>query len=207
MLRKSESYYYRNFIECVELGCKAAVMLDQSLNEFHPETLSQKLDEMHEIEHAADMKKHEMKGVLVKEFIAPIEREDILSLSQCIDEVTDKIEDVLLYVYMNNVQSIRPEALKFTKSIIKCCDTLKELMEEFMEFKKSKKINDCLIKINDLEEEGDKLYIAAMRNLHTQETNPLEIIAWKQIFYYLEKCSDACEDVADVVESVIMKNS
>lgn len=207
MLRKSESYYYRNFIECVEFGCKAAVMLDQSLTEFHPETLSQKLDEMHEIEHAADMKKHEMKSVLVKEFIAPIEREDILSLSQCIDEVTDKIEDVLLYVYMNNVQSIRPEALKFTKAIIKCCDTLKELMEEFMEFKKSKKINDCLIKINDLEEEGDKLYIEAMRNLHTDEVNPLEIIAWKQIFYYLEKCSDACEDVADVVESVIMKNS
>lgn len=50
-VEKSESYYYRNFIECVELGCKAAVMLDQSLNEFHPETLSQKLDEMHEIEH------------------------------------------------------------------------------------------------------------------------------------------------------------
>lgn len=207
MSRKSDSYYFQNFITCVEYACEAAVMLDRVLTDFHPSQLSVTLAEMHKIEHSADIKKHEMKAVLVKEFIAPIEREDILSLSLCIDEVTDKIEDVLLYVYMNNVQKVRPEAIEFTSSIIKCCQTLKELMEEFQDFKKSKKINACLVKINDLEEEGDRLYIEAMRNLHLNEADPLEIMAWKQIFYYLEKCSDACEDVADVVESVIMKNS
>jgi len=207
MSRKTDSYYYKNFISCTEYACEAAIMLDRVMSDFHPDQVSEILEEMHKIEHTADIKKHEMKSVLVKEFIAPIEREDILSLSQCIDEVTDKIEDVLLYVYMNNVQKIRPEAIEFTKAIIKCCHTLKELMEEFQDFKKSKKINDCLVRINDLEEEGDRLYIEAMRNLHLNEANPLEIMAWKQIFYYLEKCSDSCEDVADVVESVMMKNS
>ena len=58
-----------------------------------------------------------------------------------------------------------------------------------------------------LEEEGDRLFIESMRRLHAEVTDPIEIIAWREIYVYLEKCCDACEHVADVVESVIMKNT
>ena len=75
---------------------------------------------------------------LVKAFITPIEREDIAALSHDIDEVTDKIEDVLIRVYINNVQQIRPEALRLLDTVIECCDALHELMQEFPNFRKSK---------------------------------------------------------------------
>ena len=165
------------------------------------------LDELHRIEHDADKKKHEMMAVLVKAFITPIEREDIILLSQSIDEVTDKIEDVLIRIYINNVQQIRPEALAFIKVIIRCCEALKEVMEEFADFRKSKTLHGLIIEINALEEEGDRLFIESMRRLHAEVTDPIEIIAWREIYVYLEKCCDACEHVADVVESVIMKNT
>ena len=206
MSKKSDSYYFQNFIECVECGCQAAKMLEDNLNHFDTGLLQDKLDELHRIEHDADKKKHEMMAVLVKAFITPIEREDIILLSQSIDEVTDKIEDVLIRIYINNVQQIRPEALAFIKVIIRCCEALKEVMEEFADFRKSKTLHGLIIEINALEE-GDRLFIESMRRLHAEVTDPIEIIAWREIYVYLEKCCDACEHVADVVESVIMKNT
>jgi hypothetical protein len=182
-------------------------MLEENFINFDPAKLQDDLDKLHLIEHDADEKKHEMMGVLLKAFITPIEREDISLLSQSIDTVTDRIEDVLIRVYINNVQFIRPEAIEFTKVIIRCCQALKEVMEEFADFKKSKTLHKLIIEINALEEEGDRLYIKSMRKLHTEVTDPLEVIAWREIYDYLEKCCDACEHVADAVESVIMKNS
>ena len=207
MAKKSDNYYFENFIQCVECGCQAAMMLEENLANFDVNRLSENLDELHKIEHDADKKKHEMMGVLVKAFITPIEREDIILLSQSIDEVTDQIEDVLIRIYINNVHTIRPEALQFTKVIIRCCKVLKEIMEEFANFKKSKTLHGLIIEINALEEEGDRLFIDSMRRLHTEVTDPLEIIAWREIYNFLEKCCDACEHVADAVESVIMKNT
>ena len=128
-------------------------------------------------------------------------------MSQSIDEVTDKIEDVLIRIYINNIRQIRPEALAFIKVIIRCCEALKEVMEEFADFRKSKTLHDLIIEINALEEEGDRLFIDSMRSLHAEVTDPIKIIAWREIYVYLEKCCDACEHVADVVESVIMKNT
>ena len=91
--------------------------------------------------------------------------------------------------------------------IIRCCEAVKELLEEFADFKRSKKLKEQIIRINDLEEESDRLFMSSMRELHTQSTDPLRIIAWREIYGYLEHCADACEHAADVVESVVMKNS
>lgn len=207
MAKKQDSFYFENFIACAEDSCEAAQMLKETLQDFNPEELKEKLDELHEIEHRADMKKHDMLDHLAKEFLPPIEREDIVLLSQNIDNITDKVEDVMLRLYMNNVKEIEPNAVSMTDTIIRCCDAVKELLEEFSNFKKSKNLKHLVIRINDLEEEADRMFIESVRALYVEGDSPLKIIAWRDIYIYLERCADACEHVADVVESVVMKNS
>jgi len=207
MAKKQDSFYFDNFIACAEDSCRAAEMLKGTLEDFRTEGLQERLNQLHEIEHSADMKKHDVLDHLAKEFLPPIEREDIVSLSQNIDNITDKVEDVMLRVYMNNVQEIEPGALKMTDVVIRCCQAVREMMTEFKDFKRSKNLKNLIIHINDLEEESDKLFMQNVRDLYTQSEDPIRIIAWRDIYIYLERCADACEHVADVVESVVMKNS
>lgn len=207
MAKKTDDFFFQNFVECADFSLQAAKMLKDSLIHFNPASIKELIDPLHNVEHAADMKKHEMKAALVKAFITPIEREDIMMLSQDIDDVTDCIEDVLLRIYINNVRSIREDAIPFADLIIKCCQTLRDTLTDFADFKKSKTLNQKLIEINTLEEEADRLFISSMHNLHSTCKDPLEVIAWREIYSYMEKCTDACEHVADIMEEVLLKNS
>ena len=206
MSKKQESYYFQNFIVCAEYAYQAACLLKETMNDFNAESLQQKMDDIHKVEHAADLKKHDLLNTLVKDFITPIEREDILQVSQNLDDMTDKIEDVLIKIYYNRITAIRPDALALMDVIIRCCEAVQNLMREFADFKRSKQIHDHIVSINTMEEEADKLFITCMYNLHDTCKDPLEVIGWREIYIYLEKCADACEHVADIVESVIMKN-
>ena len=207
MAKKQDSFYFDTFITCIDYGCQAAHLLHQVMSNFDPQKIGERLDEMHALEHAADMKKHEMLNVLAKAFITPIEREDIMLLSQNIDEVTDQIEDVLLRLYCNNVQSIRPDALHLCEVMIRCCEEAKKMAREFADFKHSKTLHSHIVNINTMEEEADGLFISSLRTLHTTCSDPMEVIVWREIYTFMERCVDACEHVADSVESVVMKNS
>ena len=207
MARKQDAYYFDNFVACAEESCHAAHLLRKVLGEFHPDNLQKYLEEIHEIENRADGKKHDMLDKLAKEFIPPIEREDIVAHSQQIDTMTDKVEDVLMRVYMSNVQEIEPDALEMTDVVIRCCEKVRDLLKVFSDFRHAKNLKGLIIEINDLEEQSDRLFMASMRRLHTECQDALHIIAWREIYIYLERCADACEHVADTVESVVMKNS
>ena len=186
MSKKQDDYYFDNFMKCAEYSCKAAYLLKEILTEFQPEEISKKMEEIHE---------------------TPIEREDIIALSHHIDDVTDKIEEVLIRVYINNVQEMRQEVFLMLDVVIECCEELQTLLKEFKNFKHSKELKPSIIRMNTLEEKEDELFISSMRKLHVEEQDVRNIIAWREIYTYLEKCADACEHVADIVGSVAMKNS
>ena len=207
MSKKQDSYYFQNFIDCAGYACQAATLLKGIVSRFDAAALSEKLDEVQAVEHAADLKKHDLLDNLVKAFITPIEREDILLISNNLDNMTDKIEDVVIKLYYNRVTAIRPDVPRFVDMLIRCCEEVRALMNDFSDFKRSKTLHDHIVRINTLEEEADKLFIEGMYNLHDSCKDPLEVITWREIYIYLEKCVDTCEHVADVVESVVMKNS
>lgn len=207
MAKKKEYNYYEKFIELVDYSCKCADILNTSLVNFDVNTIEKKLEDLHSIEHAADLAKHEMLHQLAGEFIAPLEREDIVSLSQEIDDITDAIEDVLIKIHMYNVTSIKPEVFEFSKLITKCCSALKIALEEFHNYKKSSTLKKKLIEVNDFEEKGDALYYDTVYKLYRNTKDPVELLVWTEIYDHLEKCCDACEEAADVIESVVMKNS
>lgn len=207
MLGKKENNYFNMLAELVDYSCEAANLLQNTLVNFNINEIEERIREMHNIEHEADVKKHDMMNKLAKEFITPIERGDIIDIAHYIDNVTDDIEEVLTRIYMYNIREIKKEAIDFSNIIINNCNGLKKIMREFYNYKKSVEIQKLIININDLEEEGDRLYFSTLRNLYTTSKDPIELMTWTDTLKYFEKCCDACESVANLVESVIMKNS
>lgn len=207
MARKKDNNYFEMFVDVADYSVQAATMLHQVLTNYDPDELSVILENMHNIEHAGDAKKHDLTKKLASEFMTPIEREDIMQLSEEIDNVIDNIEDALLRAYMFNISEIRSEALEFTETIVKCVSALRETLIEFEHFRKSPTIKNTIVEVNRLEDVGDEIYIRAMRRLYTENIDSISVMSWTVMFDQLEKCCDTCEHVADIVSGVIMKNS
>ena len=206
--QKKTSYsYFAFFCEMIDCACQASTALNNMFSDFQSKNLRQEADVIHEIEHAADLKKHDMMSQLLREFLPPIDREDIVNISHVLDEIVDLIEEVVLSLYMNDIHKCRPDVMPMVDLIVKQCQELQKLMAEFENYKKSDKLMDSIIAINTMEEEGDNLHREAMRNLKLTCSDPFELIAWRDIYACLENCCDACEKVADAVEEVVMKNT
>ncbi len=207
MAKKQDTFYFDTFSACAEHAVEASKVLRRCISSYDPDNLQAILDEIHSIEHNADIRKHDMMNVLAKAFITPIEREDIILLSQCIDEVVDHIEDVVLRLYCDNIRKIRPEMSAAVDVVERSCSEMLLMMQDFHNFKHSKTLKERIISINTMEEEADRIFIENMRELHTSETEPLEIIVWRDVYRYLEQCTDACEHVADACEKILMSNT
>lgn len=206
--REKKNDYFAMFVELIEFSNQSIDYLGQTLVSFNPDetVLNQKMAELHEIEHQADKEKHALTEKLVKEFITPIEREDILAITNSLDDVTDSIEDILQRIYMFHITEIHPEALEFVRIIKDCVEKLSEIYKEFHNFKSSKTIHKDIILLNELEEEGDRIYLKSMRDLFAKNWEPLEVMAWSDVYERMELCCDKCEYAGNLVEEVIMKN-
>ena len=206
-MAKGDKFYFDNFAEGAALSKKAATYLVECLENYDPNEIEMMIHKMHEIEHTADIKKHEMNDALAKAFVTPVDREDLDMLSHTLDQVTDKLEEILQKFYIYNIQSVELPVIEFAKKLVRSCELLCDLMGEFQNFKRSKKIRELIIELNDAEEECDKLYLASMRELTKNSTDVLSTISWREIYECFESCADACEHVSECVGSVIMKNT
>ena len=208
-MAKSDKFYFENFAASTALSKKAADYLVTCLENYDLEKLETMLAEMHAIEHSADEKKHEMREALAKAFVTPIDREDLDMLSHNLDEVTDSIEEVLQKFYIYNIKTVPAAVVEFAHKLVHSCELLCELMGEFENFKRSKKIQPLIIELNDVEEECDRLYLSSVRALtqNAAELDALSVTFLYKIYDCFEVCADACEDVGECVGSVIMKNT
>ena len=206
-MAKGDKFYFENFGAVAELSKKAANYLVECFDNYDANNIEEMLKKMHEIEHSADMKKHEMREALAKAFVTPVDREDLDMLSHQLDEVVDLIEEVLQKFYIYDITTMDAPAIEFAKNIVRSCNVLCEIMGEFENFKRSKTIHSLIVELNDVEEECDKLYLSSMRALTKKSTNVLETVSWRKIYESLEACADACEHVSECVGSVIMKNT
>ena len=183
-------------IECIENFETASEVLDYA-------------EKAHVIEHQADQINHKVHSQVAVSFITPIERGDILDLSCALDGITDAIEEVINSFYIYDVRFMHDNAVKMAKIILKCTDALVTTTKLFRNLKhdKEKEIQKWLIKINDIEEEGDDLFMHSIRDLHTTHaSHPVRVHAWCRIFEDLEDCIDSCESVAGIMGNVILKN-
>lgn len=203
---KKDNLYFQNFADCALMSCEMAEKLHHILSTYDPAHLDENMKTIHDLEHAADEKKHEMFSELARAFVTPIDRDEIMNISQSIDDVMDSMDDIMIQLYITQVKTIREDSLEFAELIQRCCRAMADMMVEFKDFKKSKKMKDLIIELNRLEEEGDRLHIAAMKKLHGTSSDPFEVIIWREIYAAFEMVCDKCEDVADIVEGILIEN-
>ncbi len=160
-----------------------------------------------DIEHKGDKMQHEILKQLNKSFITPFDREDIYAIAKGLDDIIDHIEYCSSRFIMLNIDKPTEEAREMGILIAQCCEEVKNVMDEMKSMKNSKELSAKIIEVNRLEEVGDKLSRKAISDLFRSDKPVLEIIKWREIYEALENTMDACEDVANAVEGVVMKNA
>ena len=206
-MAKKDNNYYNMFSDIASDAIIAAHHLEKTVKNYNPDKMEKLNKTMHEIEHGADLKKHQMMKMLVAEFITPIEREDIATLSYMLDDVLDSIEEVFQMFFMYNVKSMRPEAIDFVDLIVRSTEAMKACFDEFEHFRKSDLIAKKIVEVNVIEELADSLYFKTVRELYTKEKDLMQVMVWVRLLDRFERICDECEHVADTIGSVIMKNS
>ena len=200
-----EEKFFDYFIETSEIICKAAGLLDDLVNNYID--VNEKIKSIEDAEHACDTIVHKILNELNKAFITPIDREDIYTIARELDNITDDIEAAAQRFSMYNVKQVRPEALVLSKLIVNATNELKNVMLEMKNMKKSKTLETKIIEVNNVEDEADSAFRDAMTNLFLTEQDAVEVIKWKEIIELFENTIDACEDVANIVEGVVMKHA
>ena len=209
MAKKSGFNYFDSFISMANHAYEAAQYLDGIVKNFDPSptVLLEKVQGIHEIEHRADDERHEVITHLTREFMTPIEREDIMEMIQKLDNVVDHIDDVMRTVYMFNITELSPAIVSFAELIVRCTEAMKATMEKFENFRKSRTIKEYIVKVNEIEDEGDLLHLDTIYNLFGSELSSINMIRQNKLLDDMENCLDACEEVVDTVERIMMKNS
>jgi uncharacterized protein len=156
------------------------------------------------IEHACDELTHTVSTQLNKTFITPFDREDIYLLSSALDDIVDLIDDAARTMVMFDVRESSPHARRFADVIHRMSVQLHEIVSALA---KPVGLTPRLVEMHRLENEGDDIYHAAIAELFRQESDPLTVLKWKDIYEKLEATVDRCENVANIIESMIIKHT
>lgn len=206
-LKKKGFDYFGTLVKMSGYALEEARFLKEIFTDFDHEALKDNQIKMHELEHGCDQEKHSLTQALVKEFLPPVDRDDLFRLAHLTDNITDAIEGITGYLYMAAVKTLRPDTMEFVDLMIECCECVEKLLKEFSNFKKSADLKGYIINLNDKEELGDRLYSKAMRELSEHSSDTREILEWRAIYKRFEDFFDSAETLADNIESVVMKNT
>ncbi|MEZ5427450.1 MAG: DUF47 family protein [Pyrinomonadaceae bacterium] len=155
-------------------------------------------------EHSCDELTHKITTKLNKSFITPFDREDIYTLSVALDDVCDYIDAGARAIMMYDIREINVHAKGLAK-VIKGLSA--EINAAVSMLKKPNGMTKHIVEIHRLENEADDIYFRAIGELFQKETNPIQLIKWKELFEILESATDRCESVANIIESVVLKHS
>lgn len=207
MKKKEEYNYFDEFVNNSDYIVKSAEILKETLENYSEEKLKENIVKVHKLENEADQALHKMRNYLVKDFLPPIDREDIILIGHKLDDIEDNIDEVLINLNIYDVKKIREDIFELVDVLIETCKSVKIALEEFKNSKKYNVVLEKTIEINRLEEKSDKVFEKVMKALYSTEKDAIEIIKWSEIYKCLENTIDTCEHVADCIEDTIMKNS
>ena len=201
-LMPKKGVFFTLFSQHAENAVEAAEALEKLLSDFTD--IENKVRDIHAIEHYGDKLNHEIIRHLNETFVTPLDREDIVGLGSRVDDITDVCYDVSELVLLFKVKSIRPAAVRQAKILVTASREVRDMLKELEGLRG---LEPHWIKIHTLENEGDQAWREAVAELFDRSDDAIEIVKWKDIYSLIEVAIDRCEDVANIVETIVVKHS
>ena len=197
------------FYDLFEQDASNLVVAAEKLNELfnNYEDVEAKAKELKELETKGDFITHEIIKRLHRTFVTPIDREDIAQLANTMDDVMDFIEAAGRTAVLYHIYQPTERARELTSIVVKVAYKLNELMPHLHRHDQFRWIIKQCVDINSLENEADDVHHAALAELFCDCSDPCEIIKWREIYQHLEDATDKGEDVANVLEGIVLKNA
>lgn len=190
--------YNRAAANIVEIAEKLVELLDR-----FPENADELGREVKELEHEGDRLTHELVDLLNRTFVTPFDRDDMYRLAGALDDICDHVDATAGRIVSFGVEEIREQAYGQARVIRRAAGKLAEAVGGLEGFRESRRE---LIELRELEDEGDRLAHDGVSSLFRDGADPLLVIRWKDIHEGLEDAVDACENAADVLEAILVKN-
>ena len=179
----------------------AAGLLEQLLAVEPPDFT--KIDLIKDAEHRCDALTHDTIQRLHRTFVTPFDREDLYALATSLDNVMDAIDHAAALVRLYRIERLREGARELAHTVTASADRLHSALEALAQ---KRPVHPHAVEINRLENEADRVYQEAIQRLFDTERDPIAILKWKELYDVLELITDACEDVANVIEGVVVKH-
>ena len=207
IFKKKKDYFYESFAELAKFSKEAIEELERGLNNFDSSNLVVLKNSVHEIEHRADLKKHEIEERLAKEFITPIDREDIFLLLDKIDDLTDSIDEISYKLYIRNYQKIPANASIFMNKTKEAIYSMLLVLDNMDKISNKKVMDPLLNKVIEIEEEVDQLYEVNVRDLYKEhDVSYMDIVMSEKVYSYFEYVTDKCRDIIKQIQIIMYKN-
>ena len=163
--------------------------------------------EIERLEHVGDGITHETFNELSSNFITPFDREDIHDLVTAIDDIVDSIHGASKRIELYKIDVMTPAIIKLSELILKGAEELQTAVSELRNMKNIGKIKEAVVRINSIENHADDIFDMAIAKLFEEEKNAVEVIKMKDVLYVLEIATDKCEDAANVINTILVKNA
>jgi predicted phosphate transport protein (TIGR00153 family) len=204
LLPKNQSFFehFEKHGESTVAGCRALLEMVTT-----PGDVVAQAKVISEFEHACDRITHAVVEQLHKTFITPIDRNDIYRLISKMDDVMDFVEAVADRIALYEITAMTSEVAPLCRVLLSSSERMLEAVAGLRDMSRANAIIEKCVEINRLENEADALLRAALARLFREETNPITILKWKEIYELIETATDRCEDVANIIEGVLLENS
>jgi uncharacterized protein len=196
-----EEKFYDDFIALAEQLVVGASHLDRMLSTDTPQW--EVAADIQRVEQGCDTIAHEIFQRLNRTFVTPIDREDIHALAKSLDDVMDAIDAAATAIGRYQVSPVRFGARELARTISESASQLKKALQAL---ERKTGVHVANVEVNRLENEADRIHDQALRRLFDEEKDPITVIKWKEVLDFLEEATDRCEDVADVLEGVVVKH-
>ena len=198
-----ETKFFRMFRDVSQNLTEGASLLHDILK--NPQDLPVRINRLQEIEHRGDDMTHDIIRMLNQTFITPFDREDIHALTSSLDDVLDYVNSAATRMKLYRITTPPPAAADLAELIVKQSEELSKAVS-LLEEEHQKVLDHCVV-VNQLENEADRVSRQAIAELFEYEKDPIQLIKIKELYEVLETATDKAEDVADVLETVVLKNA